>query len=911
MSHRHLLLSSAAGLVLTALQPWDAAQAQTKPSPTAEQATGVVGDAEIIVTAERRNESLQNVPISVSAFNQAALQAKQIAGIKDLQISVPNVTFSKGSRGDNFQIRGIGSNGLSVAGDSGTGIHLDSLPLIDNRLFEMDFVDLSRVEVLRGPQGTLFGRNSTGGTINVIPAAPTGRLEAFVQAQLGNYSEKQFSGMINLPLIGDKLALRIAGAYLDRDGFTTNLAGGPKLDGRKQETFRATLAINPTDRLHASVLWQHYHENDNRLVTAKAACVADPGPSSVGGVPVTNPLIQGFLSQGCANANLAGATGFPNSQTTLHGALAVQAGIAAGNLYPANVPADVSTVNTSIPPSYYANENIYKFDVKWDVLDHVSLKYTVGYQKNDTRYVQDFGVTDGTVPFLSTTASPGGFINDPQFGSYNILFEPSQIKRKSSQTTNEFIIQSSFPGSFNFNLGGIIIDYHLNNDAIIYSNAFTGYARNANLNVPCPINTNTCIYIDPNNPLDNSGHNYYRLDQPYSLNSKAVFGEIYWNLTPTLKFTGGLRYTDESKSILNFPVTFITPGSGSGVTPGVPPVVSFSSSAVTGRAVLDWKPELSFTDSTLIYGSFSRGFKGGGPNNAGSPATALTFNPEFVNTIEIGTKNTLLGGKLTLNADIFYNEFNGYQYSTSINKIGVVQNANATTKGVEFEASWRPVRGLQFNAAGGFLETKVTGGSAIDSFNQTGGDPNLTLVKNGTASACVVPTAALANLIAIIEQRPGAPTMTGVSGVPLSILKVCSGTYASMGVTTSPGVYADLTGKDLPSSPHYTISLGAQYGWAVSPDWRATIRVDYYRQGKSYARPFNDAVDLIPAWSNINLSARISKEDDDLAVTLYVKNLQDTRAVTGYLFNDAALGLLPRFYLRDPRTYGINIRKQF
>jgi hypothetical protein len=100
---------------------------------------------ELVVTAERREESLQLVPIAVSAFSQATLDAKQIAGVRDLQTGVPNVTFSKGSRGDSFQIRGIGSNGLTVAGDEGTGIHLDGLPTIDKRIFEMDFLDEARV----------------------------------------------------------------------------------------------------------------------------------------------------------------------------------------------------------------------------------------------------------------------------------------------------------------------------------------------------------------------------------------------------------------------------------------------------------------------------------------------------------------------------------------------------------------------------------------------------------------------------------------------------------------------------------------------------------------------------------------------------------------------------------------------
>ena len=124
---------------------------------------------ELVVTAQKKEEALQDVPIAVSAFDQNALEKSKIDGGPNLVLAVPNVNFSKGNfTGYNFQIRGVGSKLVSGSGDAGTGIHLNNAPLIANNLFETEFYDVERVEVLRGPQGTLYGRNATGGVVNLL-----------------------------------------------------------------------------------------------------------------------------------------------------------------------------------------------------------------------------------------------------------------------------------------------------------------------------------------------------------------------------------------------------------------------------------------------------------------------------------------------------------------------------------------------------------------------------------------------------------------------------------------------------------------------------------------------------------------------------------------------------------------------
>ena len=151
---------------------------------------------EVIVTAEKRETTLQDTAIAVSAFSGDELDRQQITNALDIQMNVPNMLMSKGNfTGSNISIRGIGTNAVGSSADSGTGIHLNGVYLNASRIFEAEFYDAERVEVLRGPQGTLYGRNTTAGVINVITKKPTEEMEGFVEMQLGNYGGKKFKDL--------------------------------------------------------------------------------------------------------------------------------------------------------------------------------------------------------------------------------------------------------------------------------------------------------------------------------------------------------------------------------------------------------------------------------------------------------------------------------------------------------------------------------------------------------------------------------------------------------------------------------------------------------------------------------------------------------------------------------------------
>ena len=295
---------------------------------------------ELVVTAQKREEALQDVPIAVSAFDQEALQKGKIDGGPNLVLAVPNVNFSKGNfTGYNFQIRGIGSKLVAGSGDAGTGIHLNNAPLISNNLFETEFYDMERVEVLRGPQGTLYGRNATGGVVNLITAKPTDEFEALIRGEIGNFSTRKLRGMVNLPL-NDTFALRLAGTYLKRDGFGTNLVTGHDADDRDLYGLRATLSFQPTEEFHAYFLIDHFNEEDNRSRIGKQFCTKDTGPANIGGLGYSTAaggligqIQRGLFSQGCQATSLysPNVLGTVNSQGTLGGLFGALGGFQTGD----------------------------------------------------------------------------------------------------------------------------------------------------------------------------------------------------------------------------------------------------------------------------------------------------------------------------------------------------------------------------------------------------------------------------------------------------------------------------------------------------------------------------------------------------------------------------------------------------
>ncbi|HEX5775472.1 MAG TPA: TonB-dependent receptor [Caulobacteraceae bacterium] len=271
-------------------------KATQDPQPGSAAGGGAEVEA-LIVTAQKREENIQDVPIAISAFSQKDLEAQKIEGGFDLLKAIPNVTFSKNNfTSYNFSIRGVGTKAVSATTDPGVSVSFNNTGIIQNRLFEQEYYDIERVEVLRGPQGTLYGRNATSGVINVISAKPDlNDFDGWIKGEVGNFHTKRLSAMVNIPLAQDKLAIRLAGALTDRVGYDFNSITGNPVNGRDLWSARLTLGFEPIETFRGNFIWERFEEDDDRLRTGKQLCHRDDGPLLVGDADPTEGTEGGLV----------------------------------------------------------------------------------------------------------------------------------------------------------------------------------------------------------------------------------------------------------------------------------------------------------------------------------------------------------------------------------------------------------------------------------------------------------------------------------------------------------------------------------------------------------------------------------------------------------------------------------------
>ncbi|HKD21409.1 MAG TPA: TonB-dependent receptor [Rhizomicrobium sp.] len=816
---KNLRLRLLAGISLLATtSAWHAAGAQsaTPDQPAQPSETQVAqasrpsprkaGEIEtVVVSAQKKTEDLQSVPIAISAFSAQDLTDRQIAVGPDLVKNVPNLTFTKTNfTGYDIQIRGIGTQAISVTTDPAVAVSFNNIPFLRNHFFEQEFFDVNDVEVLRGPQGTLYGRNAPAGVINVISAKPTDEYAALGSVDVGNYNSRRLEAMGNFPVWGDKIDLRVAGEWTKRDGYSFNDLTDHSVDGRDLWSSRVSLLIHPTSHLTGTFIWEHFQESDDRLRSGKQLCQRDNGPSVVNGpdgpqIPdATTNLGAYWLSQGCGPGSLYSPSSFgtPNA-----GALPSIAALYAFTSYVApfadpyagvTQSPNLRVINSQIDPRYSAHSDTYEFNLDYALTPELTLSSQTGYNRDSLYSAEDYDRFNTNPGFFvdpggQTLVGQDGQFCDPQLGCSSRLVSEDVSQESAHQFYQEVRLHSDSKDPLNFVIGANYLKYATVEDYYLLSNSLTLAAESFNSifggvappdapHIPFDaVQANSCgpqpaseallqssflglgcSYIDPNplSKINGQGHNYFRSENPYKLTSWAVFGETYYQFAPELQLTTGLRFTDDKKDFTVIPSWALDIGEGLPVAG----VIRQEWQEVTGRANLTWTPKTDFTDDTMVYASFAHGYKGGGANPPGvepvpsgnefvtSPGDLThppTFKPEFNNAFEIGTKNRLFGDTLTLNGDIFFYKYQNYQISQIVDRTSVNLNFNATVRGAELTSEWTPIDGLRLSFNGGYENaTADSGQSAIDLMDRTAGTPGWMVVKPfiSQTSNCILPT---------------------------------------------------------------------------------------------------------------------------------------------------------------------------
>jgi iron complex outermembrane recepter protein len=622
----------------------------------AQQAENGASEDEIIVVAQRRAQDLQDVPLAISAFNAARLDEVQIEDATDLQYSIPNAVLTGNDR---FTIRGIGNN--SLGGENGVGTFINGAAI--GYLPQNEFFDLERIEVLRGPQGTLYGRNTTGGAVNVLTRKPGAEFGGDVSVQVGNFESVRIGGALNIPLT-ENIGQRFAGYYLDRDGYTENLATGNNVDGRHQWGFRSTTHVDFSPDTSANLVLGWFDEDSSRAREGKRLCTADPvlgcSPNSLGFdspnsyTTILRTLLDGFLPPSV----------FPNGTDIYAGA---------------PNPRDLRKVAADTDPTFTAEQFFGTLELTHD-FGALTVTSVTGYNWSKTEQNTDWDNAD--LPFRFGAPLTYSVDRDTVVTT-NRLLTTDSFSGKNHTWTQEVRLSSDFEGAFNFTVGAFYLDSSGSGAFQTWHPAVEVFQRALGR----PPET---WFVNTTTPLTTT-------------EARAVFGQGYVALSPDTTLTLGARYTEEEKFSRSRAIVL------SAVVPFIEAGKSWEN--WTGRIALDHR----LSDDNLIYASLSTGFKGGGLNPGN--ATAPSFDPETVTAFEVGSNNMLFDRTLRANFAGFYYDYADLQLGQRINAGVTTRNADATVWGLEAEFDWRPTDQLQFDMNLSHLNTEIGTFLSIDAAN--------------------------------------------------------------------------------------------------------------------------------------------------------------------------------------------------
>ncbi len=907
--NKHFLLATCAVSVLT-LGGAHAYAAEANAKATDNSGGTTIG--ELVVTAEKREQNLQTVPVAISAYTAAKRQLMGIDSIQDMTNFTPGLEYNSST--DRISLRGVGRQTNVLSADASVANYSDGIYETFAVGAGASTLFLDRVEVLRGPQGTLYGRNAIGGAINIISRHPTTSPYAELRGTYANYDHYIIEGAISGP-ITDNIQARLSGSFEKQSqGWVKNIVPGAADEGNVIKTFY----------LEGQIQWKI---NDKLDFWAKVGM---------------NQWANGSGGPGAASA---GWTPFPyetseygNAATQLNPGYGCQ-GAAAGltNVVNASPTGCVNPAQQS--PWVEARAVPYKVDLPYAYTIAAHLTYHLPFA--DIKYVT------GGVNYHYILTGPSGGVDNPGYNapitSYTIpgvLGKPLVINPQENfryQELNAFWsheinIISTTPGPLQWVVGGYFYRQHYQQPV------YTENPNQAQWNGPFPAVCNKTGGVCAGQT------DFRRFDNRPSVTNKsyAVFGQVDYKFNENWKFTGGLRYSHDQKfgsetvRILCFAVAACgaNPNVLGGYTPAIDltqvgtvvdsghnlvtgnvelptgvvgpttydPKTGFATrlynaswQAVTGTAGIEWTPD----SQTLVYAKYSRGYKSGGYNIG--IFTVLSFQPytdsEHVDSFELGYKKTWMHSLTTDVAAFWYNYSNlQIPLTVNLNTGGLTQSATtfynvptAISRGVELETTWQATKDLAFLFDYSYLDAFSTSGQVVDVV-----DPD--------------------------AIGPGAKPLPNTAKTPYTADVYTGGTQK----------FQDLTGNRLPNAPRNKIAVNANYTFhftagtlnaSASYIWRDT------QVGNLLTRSYNTA----PSWDQFDARLTWNSQNGRYKVILFGKNLFNTigydAGAVGHRYSgnnvqfiNGKATIVPTieapligssYSVTPPRTYGVEIDYKF
>lgn len=560
----------------------------------------VSADTDIIVTATKRGVSVQDVPASITALSGDALDSRGIDDVESLSLAVPNLNFGEHAGASFITIRGVGSTINSGLTEPTVATYVDGIFLPRSTMGSLRAIDLERVEVLRGPQGTLYGRNATGGAVNFISAAPTNELSGMLRGSVGSRSAFGLNGFISGPL-AEGVTVRLSGGHEEHDSYLRDRAGDPT-NKVSSDSVRAAVRLEPSASATVDLFVKY--EINRGADTYQQAFTASPA------LPASTYTIA-------RNRTAEDRPFYLRHSTLMLGGIA----------------------------------NI-------DLSDDVSLRSTTGYINHKAR--MDFDADMTSVPF----------------------FTAENFTRPSESISQDLTLLGS-------------------SDRLEWLVGAFAYQEQFSISLPVlfPAGVNTG---DPATSIPAG------LVAEQSVNERthsfALYLDATYSLSDTVRASLGLRFNHESKRF-RFRLGATIPGAGFFGVENVRSELNSDQFLPKVGLQFDLSPD------TNLYVQYQRGFKSGGHNLS----LDTLYDPETIDSYEIGLKSQLFDRSLTANVSGFFYDYQGLQITNNVGPTTTqVENANAHIYGLEGELIFQPTDHITFNLAGTYLHARYTEFTSFD-----------------------------------------------------------------------------------------------------------------------------------------------------------------------------------------------------
>ena len=903
---------------------------------------------EIVVTVTKKSESTQDLALSITAFSEDDVEARQIVDMQSLSQNIPGFVFSKAiGSGATYALRGYGSFGVGAATISSYVTSSNGHSTANGALADIGFFDISSLEVLKGPQGTLYGRNAVGGVINYVTTRPTEEAGGYARVKVGDYDSSEVKAAINIPL-SETVRARLAVASFVRDGWVENLHSGNVVDDRHQLAARLSLDWDLSDSSRLEFTYENQKGSDKRFNIGQIHCDKDP-------LLGCDPYTLGAMGQ---PSHKAGAfTGVYNLLANLQ---------PSANFDPyagATIPnKGLDQVNHNIDPKH---EQTSEFSTIQYIneMPNGTLLIKGSYGTRDYYHHQDneYGVASaaGLPGSLGSQGLPpigfdATFYGFSEYVTHDRQYEFAVAKGFDRQMEASYV--SDWDGSFNFVVG--VYDYYAKaaNNYLVQSAALqmmTDMARHPyNSLVLGPALQGLSAAGVPGLPSDFSGYggtgfftNFtlglaagglgalptllpalaagpkYTLpdvmqgffqDSHNVTESQAIFGEMYFDINETTQLTVGLRYDEFSVYDSQFsalgdngggarlfraaaPATMQGPNPKYLRYPGIN--LGTASDNLSGKFAL----QKYISEDAMVYASYTTASKSGG-SNPNETATIDPYDPEDVAYLELGTKGMWMNGRLLANLTYFSGEHTDMIISSITDASSRNVNFDATNEGFEGEISYllTPTVRVDFN----FLDvrSKVDGTAMLT-------DP-LNIV-NGTRR---VPSPISGNMVDVVPGTQGLMNVGFTDAGPVYKFAgySCNTPFfnplASIPCTT--GLTQDVGGNTLPGSPGFSYNLAVTKTLFVSHGVY-DFRVQSSFMGDREGDIFNSPHLVVPKSDFTDINVTYNPFDGDWYLGFWVKNLSDDRSMQGAYKASNLQGGSKFVNYNPPRTYGMSFGFEF